>query len=126
MSLTVKFAIDEDECVIAGPVYDSQPVSGPANYVSAVAADGTRYSYRLNSSAWRTWRMTFDLDQVQFGLLSEFFNDVAQGPTSEFTFTSTSGDNYTARFADTSLPWSRLGPARRSVQLTLEVKSEVK
>lgn len=93
-------------------------------WVTDVTAGGTRYSYKLSSSAKRIWNLQFDfLTAAQWLDLQQFFDLV--GPDEEFTYTHTDGNNYTARFVNTELLPTRLLPNLYSVPVQLEVSGHI-
>jgi len=125
VAANVTFAIGGDSIEIPGPTFSRQGTAGPSRYVTAVTPNGTRYSYKVGSSSLHSWRLDFDLDAANFAALEEFYNDVAEGPTNEVTFTDTSGEQHTVRFIDSALQASRLGPNQWFVSLNLEVSQSI-
>lgn len=109
------------DAVINGPASD-QPVVPLPRYLTGLSQDGTRYSYKMNSATNRVWTLNFQwlTDQMKADL-ETFYYDEAGGPSSTFTYDHTDDNSYTARFVNTSLPFTRAGSNLWSCSVQLEI-----
>ena len=111
---------------INGPV-NPQSITLLPRTVSDRTANHTKFSYQLTSTKIREWKFTFSsLTTAQKKDLLDFFTDTAIGPTNTFSYTHTDGTTYTGvRFKNDELNFTRTEPGRFSVDITLELASNV-
>lgn len=120
-SSTVTLTYSSTSITINGPGGD-QPLDPVPRYVMGMTQSGSRYVYKKNSAANRTWTLEFSfLTNSQKAALQSFFDNTVSGPTNLWTYTHTSGYSYTVRFAQTTLTWKRSLPNVWGVTLQLEL-----
>lgn len=120
-SSTVTLSLGSESITISGPASD-QPIEPLAQYVTDIAQNGTRYSYRMSSGENRTWSLQLDfLTTEEKDDLESFYHDVVGGPSETFTWLHTDGNSYTARFINTNLPWQRVFSNLWKVALQIEI-----
>lgn len=122
-SINISFALSATTVTIPGPPGQTD-IAPSARFVTDLSANHTRWTYQVTTAQKFLWSMSvMDLTEQQRSDFQAFFENIAKGPTYQFTYTHTDGLTYTARFIDTVLKWGRLNDKSFSTNFTLEFDS---